>query len=197
MNKHKPGSICTFLMEKWSKTHMLAEAYILDIGCGKGAIGLQLNPYIAEYIGLDLNLEKEVVNAQKNRKFVCGRGEEMPFANRTFDLLLFSMSWHLMENHWQALQEAKRVLKANGLVSILEVADDNENWKSNKLRKDNPLFDSDVYIHKIRLLQHGAYYLKIQQDFEIVEQQTFGIPVPHEPPAMLKYWTLKPRAQLF
>ena len=195
MSQRKPGLLCEYLMQKWSKAMTLAEARILDVGCEKGIISKQLTPYIAGYIGLDFNLDKDERNTHSKRKFVRGRGEEMPFASKTFDIVFFSQSWHLMEDHQKVLQEAKRVLKENGLISILEAAQENENWKSPSLRKGDRSFSPLAYIHKINLLQQAEHYLETQEDFEIVEKQRIEIPVPIIPPqATLNYWTLKPRA---
>lgn len=86
---------------------------ILDIGCGK----YPRVPVEGTYF---LDISKKAIDAlnQKGGKGVVGEIENMPFADKQFDLVVaFEILEHI-EHDQKALQEICRVLKDNGLVFI-------------------------------------------------------------------------------
>ena len=73
---------------------------ILDLGCGDGRLALGAAPYAREVIGLDP--DPEVIRGAKararkagigNARFVVGAGQELPFPDGQFDVVI--LSWTL------------------------------------------------------------------------------------------------------
>jgi len=95
---------------------------LLDIGSGTGyLINMLSQSYEAEYTGLDLspNMISEANKKNiKNAKFVEGRSDALPFEDASFDVVTCSQSFHHYPDTDKALQEARRVLKPNGLYIL-------------------------------------------------------------------------------
>jgi SAM-dependent methyltransferase len=88
--------------------------FVLDVGCGP-----QREPSYAvgsdgEFVGID------PVRGERERSFafVQGIGEYLPFADGSFDRVLFATSLDHVLSPVRALSEARRVLTANGTANI-------------------------------------------------------------------------------
>lgn len=92
---------------------------ILDIGCGTGCLAAKLAGYFpaAEVIGIDLS--PEMVRIAKahypaaNLRFLEGDGEQLPFPDNTFDLVISNASFQWMD-FGKAAEETRRTLKPGG-----------------------------------------------------------------------------------
>ncbi|MDP4012186.1 MAG: class I SAM-dependent methyltransferase [Candidatus Nanoarchaeia archaeon] len=158
-----------YLIEKLSKVIDLSNSRILDIGCGSGRIAKLLGDQVKSYTGIDK--DKEILKKAKSEfskfEFKYGSAEKIPYKIR-FDIVFFSMSWHIVKDFKLALEEVKRVLNKEGILVILEPSEETTNWSSPKLRKDNPEFDEIIYNDKLKCLKLAENYLKNQTIFKIV-----------------------------
>jgi ubiquinone/menaquinone biosynthesis C-methylase UbiE len=95
----------------------------LEIGYGAGAVMLALAPAVEDLHGIDLDADPEPV-----RRLLASRGQhatlvqgsvyDLPYADRTFDLVVsFSVFEHLAE-YRRALKEVARVLTPGGLFLL-------------------------------------------------------------------------------
>ena len=100
----------------------LREKSILDIGCGPMGGLLQiidcdkkttLDPLNYEY----LRLFPEFYNS--GIRYVTGRGEEMPFATNSFDLVMSTNAFDHAEDPYRVLTEMDRVLKPGGYIALM------------------------------------------------------------------------------
>ena len=115
-----------FIKEKTIITQSLKtgkDQKILDIGCGTGEFSGLFNK--ENYTGIDIN--KEYINfaKTKNKKnFLVMDATDLKFADNTFDAILIMAVLHHLEltGMERVLSEAKRVLKPNGKILILEDA---------------------------------------------------------------------------
>lgn len=102
-----------------------ADIKLLEIGCGDGRITCCLH---AEYDRL-VAIDPDVAAINRAREeypqidFRVGSGEFLDFAEKTFDVVLFSLSLH-HQNGEKALQQVKRVLAPGGKVLVVEPAVD-------------------------------------------------------------------------
>ena len=67
---------------------------------------------------------KDVVVLEPHRpniKFIEGGGENVPVPDKYFDKVVASASFHHFSDQDKALEEIKRVLKADGKIIILEI----------------------------------------------------------------------------
>ena len=97
---------------------------VLDVGCGEGVLTLEWAKALADQpvVGLDLadpKLEAEWRDrARPNLSFVVGRGEELPFGEREFDLVAAIETLEHVEDPELTLAEMRRVARRHLLVSV-------------------------------------------------------------------------------
>ena len=102
--------------------------------------------------------EKSVEAARRNIsgvKFLVGSGERLSFANESFDIVLFSYSLH-HQDCVKALAEAKRVVRQDGQILIIEPTPDGE------------------YTLLVSIFEKDEI-LRLQQTLEYVSSSTFNI----------------------
>jgi demethylmenaquinone methyltransferase/2-methoxy-6-polyprenyl-1,4-benzoquinol methylase len=111
--------------------HIVPEhpALVLDVACGPAGVSLQIAKRTkADVIGLDLTLDmlrqgqRNVAEGKMvNRiSLVAGRGEQLPFADETFDALTFTYLLRYVDDPQATLLELARVVKQGGVVANLE-----------------------------------------------------------------------------
>lgn len=103
---------------------------VLDVGCGAGvdtlvaaaktgpggrAVGIDLVSEMLQRAGE--NLRKTTLG---NVSFAEASAEELPFADRSFDVVLSNGVFNLIPDKLRALREAWRVLKPNGRLMIAD-----------------------------------------------------------------------------
>lgn len=102
----------------------LAGSRILDIGCGKGTLARSLSERGARVVGVDPNLKalEAARKAVPAGAFYQAGAEEIPFADQSFDGVIFLNSLHHVPKlaMRQALREADRVVKATAPIVIIE-----------------------------------------------------------------------------
>lgn len=87
---------------------------VLDLGCGTGIIGATLAQTLkASITGTDVRDIRET-----NIPFVPTDGQQLPFPDNTFDVILISYVLHHIEEVETLLQEARRVCR--GIVIVYE-----------------------------------------------------------------------------
>ncbi len=133
----------------------------IDVGTGTGEI-LRLLPENSQKIGIDLSLQmlkvaKEKLKNKKNTFFIKCSALYLPFKNSSVSNIFYSLVFRHLENE-KALKEAKRVLRQNGQISILDVGKPNS-----KLLFKFILFFSDKLFRPIGRL----IYSKEEYDYFI------------------------------
>jgi ubiquinone/menaquinone biosynthesis C-methylase UbiE len=100
---------------------------VLDVGCGEGALVRRLASRGARAVGLDpsaMALERARRDGASGptARYVEGAAEALPFADSSFDLVIFFNSLHHVpaESMDAALGEAARVLRSGGVVYVQE-----------------------------------------------------------------------------
>src|SRR5271163_997253 len=110
--------------------HIVPEhpALVLDVACGPAGVSLQIAERTdADVVGLDLTLEmlrqgRRNVGARgmdDRISLVAGRGEQLPFADQTFDALTFTYLLRYVDDPQATLRELIRVVKPGGVVANL------------------------------------------------------------------------------
>ncbi len=98
---------------------------IVDVGCGGGALTHRLAADGARTVGVDPSaaaIAQASANAGAGERYVVGRAEELPLADRHADTVTFLNSLHHVGSAAlaQALAEARRVLRAGGVLYVQE-----------------------------------------------------------------------------
>jgi len=106
-----------------------AGARVLDVGCGTGLLTsriAQRHPQV-EVIGIDASRPMirvaERKRASANCRFQQALGEDLPFPDRSFELVSSALFFHHvdLELKQQTLQEIRRVLKPGGQLLIADM----------------------------------------------------------------------------
>jgi SAM-dependent methyltransferase len=97
----------------------LEDARVLDDGCGIGTYVRQLSEVAKEAYGLDYELERVAEGARLGRSgLVCGAGEQLPFKDAVFDLVLSNEVIEHVGDDRQAVAEMARVTRPGGRIVI-------------------------------------------------------------------------------
>ena len=93
---------------------------VLDIGTGSGLFAEEFYKRDLKVTGVDIN--PDMLKAAKTNvpegDFRLAGAEELPFDDKSFDLVFMGMVFHEVDNHLKVLQEAKRTAKK--AIVILE-----------------------------------------------------------------------------
>lgn len=134
---------------------------LLDIGCGAGKFTRLMAQRGAEVSGIDANPEV-IAEAQRAAAeaglaiaFYHGRGEALPFADRSFDIVVFSNSLHHMGDMDGALQDAARVLAPDGFLYVMEPVAWGDYHEATKLVNDETAVRASAYAAVQRLPARG------------------------------------------
>jgi SAM-dependent methyltransferase len=141
-------------------------AHVLDAGCGSG-YGAAEFPGVAGVVAMDISAEA-VTHARREFSrfgvhFLQGACESLPFADRSFDLVVaFEVIEHL-ERWPQLLAEASRVLRPSG---ILLVSTPNKSWyaESRAAAGPNP--------YHVREFEYGEFKTALEDVFTHVHLWT-------------------------
>jgi ubiquinone/menaquinone biosynthesis C-methylase UbiE len=100
---------------------------LLEIGCGEGRITAQLAGKATCLVAVDPSAEDLLNAARRVDKALFSRasGVHLPFADRSFDTVLFTLSLHHQDSRL-ALKEAGRVVAPDGRILVMEPAVDGE-----------------------------------------------------------------------
>ena len=112
------------------KSGLTPSMKVLDLGCGNGIVSNQLSKLLkdGEVVGMDRSDELFNLASRKyldvpNLSFVKGDVYALPFQNESFDFVYARFLFQHLVDPLKALLEIKRVLKPEGVVSLIDVDD--------------------------------------------------------------------------
>jgi len=88
--------------------------WLLDVGCGTG---VSTSLFECNKIGIDPS-EKLIFQAVKRIPAIIGKGEELPFNDGIFDIVVCITAIHNFEDYKKGISEMKRVCKEGGRIII-------------------------------------------------------------------------------
>lgn len=124
---------------------------LLDVGCGAGKFTRLMAKRGANVSGMDANAEviaeaeRAAAEAGLAIAFHHAKGEAMPFADGSFDVVVFSNSLHHMTDMAGALKEAARVLTADGWLYVMEPVACGNYHEATKLVNDESAVRAQAY----------------------------------------------------
>jgi ubiquinone/menaquinone biosynthesis C-methylase UbiE len=91
--------------------------HVLEMCCGTGIVGRNLQAAGWHVCGVDLTRE---MAEEANHYFPCipTPAENIPFLDRSFDVVVMRQAYFLLEDGQKALTEASRVLKSDGVMVL-------------------------------------------------------------------------------
>lgn len=140
----------------------LADRLVLEIGCGDGRITSLLSAHTKKLVAIDP--DPELIGQARTEMpgvdFRLAKGEDLPFSDNSFDLVLFTLSLHHQDSS-AALGEATRVLKRDGRILVVEPAEDGEverfftlvhDEKKAKKEAQHAIRQSDLILEKSEII---------------------------------------------
>jgi malonyl-CoA O-methyltransferase len=104
---------------------------ILDLGCGTGYFTRQLQELFPEacVVGIDLALgmvkaASSEINNSSGIQYLCADAQNLPFADRSFDLVFSNCCLMYIPNLRSLTQELHRILKIDGLLLFTALGPD-------------------------------------------------------------------------
>jgi len=91
---------------------------VFENGLGLGAYLARLESDAKQAIGLDVELERTIQARQHVQQVICGIGEQLPFSNDYFDLILSNEVLEHVNDDFQVIKEMVRSLKPGGRIVI-------------------------------------------------------------------------------
>jgi ubiquinone/menaquinone biosynthesis C-methylase UbiE len=138
-SKDLPTLKLRYLMQLLAKRKH-KRAKLLEVGSGSGRILASIrerDPFL-DLTGIDISKEQcklaQKVSKERGTKitFVCGDGERLPFADNSFDYVIFFDFLEHIEHPQQALGEICRVLKKGGYIYAVTPAENHGIYKLSK-----------------------------------------------------------------
>ncbi len=91
---------------------------VLENGCGIGMYVNKITPYADEVIGLEYDFERAILAHENNTHILNAVGEELPFSDHCFDLILSHEVLEHVRDDRKAVVEIIRTLKPGGRAVI-------------------------------------------------------------------------------
>ncbi len=113
---------------------------LLDVGCGSG---ISTSVWSCDCTGIDPS-DNLIAVAKKNHpklRFYVGRAEELPFPDKSFDVVICITAVHNFHDIRRGIEEMKRVGKDRFVITVLR--------KSNKIEEIEKLIILNFKVKKI------------------------------------------------
>jgi SAM-dependent methyltransferase len=92
--------------------------WVLENGCGVGEYLQRLEEFTDHAIGLEVDFERALAAKSKASRVICASGEQLPFAQNTFNLVLSHEVLEHVQDDRLALKEIFRVLSGRGRLVL-------------------------------------------------------------------------------
>ncbi|MAU09222.1 MAG: hypothetical protein CL607_05325 [Anaerolineaceae bacterium] len=101
-------------------TQLSGDESVLEVGIGTGRIALPLAPFVSSIYGADISLKmlQRLVEKRGDEEVfpAIGDAHTLPYAENSFDVVLVTHVFHLVEDPVAVLAEIGRVLKPDGFL---------------------------------------------------------------------------------
>jgi len=94
----------------------LEDRWVLDVGCGIGTYVRRMREFSPHVYGIDVSAER--LRESGLSGLVAGAGETLPFADASFDVIVFNEVIEHVRDDRQTIADALRVLREGGRVVI-------------------------------------------------------------------------------
>jgi SAM-dependent methyltransferase len=102
------------LIEALVRRHLKPDSSVLDLGCGRGGVVELFWRDVKLAAGLDPDVPSLVEHRAHGMPVVTGRGEQLPFAGDSFDVIVCVWVLEHLRSPETVLREVRRVLRPDG-----------------------------------------------------------------------------------
>jgi ubiquinone/menaquinone biosynthesis C-methylase UbiE len=96
----------------------LEDRWILDVGCGIGTYVRRFRDFSPHVFGIDVSLPRLQEGSRSVPGLLAAKGEQLPFADASFDVVVFNEVIEHVDDDRQTIKDALRVLRGDGLIVI-------------------------------------------------------------------------------
>ncbi len=147
----------------------IGKGKVLDIGCGRGWFMSRLQEKGYEVFGIDISPPR-LKEASRYGAVIMASADKLPFKDSSFDIITSLTVLHHMDNPWHVIDDARRVLKENGIIYITESVEDNPVFLL--MRKAYPCWGGDPVKARFKRLQIKTALSR--NGFHILSEETWG-----------------------
>lgn len=101
------------------RAHLRPDAYVLDIGCGRGGLVEQLGHSLTDVVGIDPDLASLHAHRLPELPRTAALSDHLPFPANHFDVAFASWILEHLERPWQTFSELARVLRPGGVFVFI------------------------------------------------------------------------------
>src|SRR6202049_732814 len=101
-------------LEALVRSHLSPESQVLDLGCGRGGVVELFWREVHLAAGLDPDVPSLAEHRAPGMPVIRGRGENLPFAGESFDLVVCLWVLEHLESPEVTFREVRRVLRPSG-----------------------------------------------------------------------------------
>lgn len=153
----------------------LEDSSVLEIGTGNGMMTFSIAPFCKWYTAVEpsermIESGKEINEHFKlrNLEWIKAKGEKLPKnLYEKYDLVIFSNSFHILEDLEKGFSQALLALKPGGIIWILEP---NKLFADTRLQPKHSDYDEDLFNKKKDVLRRARHFLKSEatKDLDIL-----------------------------
>jgi SAM-dependent methyltransferase len=152
---------------------------VLDVGSGEGHLSRMMAKQGAQVIGIECSprqMKKALsYDRVRDEKFMDGIGQDLPFEDACMDVVVFFNSLHHIpvEEQFNALKEAVRVLRPDGYIYISEPVADGPHFELLKPIDDETYVRAKAYEALKRYDELGLKWVKEEVYNHPVRRKSF------------------------
>ena len=134
---------------------------MLDLGCGDGSLTVEMGRFAERVIGVDYN--PELLASARQRMDRLGLEHVTLLAEdvgslslepQSVDVAVFSQSLHHLDEPFNGIRQAYRLLRPGGLLAVMELAAHDQLWVLEKLKHKWPGFEQE---HLLKMMQEAGF----------------------------------------
>lgn len=108
------------ILQHWFQRRHLHNLTVLDVGCSSGLITQYIGVYCGKTIGIDVDphaikIARKEYGAKPNVSFKLASGTNLPFKDRSFDIVICNQVYSYVVNPKRLMDEIYRVSKVGGI----------------------------------------------------------------------------------
>jgi SAM-dependent methyltransferase len=96
----------------------LEDAWLLDVGCGIGTYVRRFREFSPHSYGIDVSVKRLQEGSKTLPNLLAAKGERLPFADSSFDVLVFNEVIEHVDDDRQTIRDALRVVRPGGHLVI-------------------------------------------------------------------------------
>ena len=142
----------------------LEDRRILDVGCGVGTYVRRFRELSPHTFGIDVSLDR--LREARLAGLVVAKGERLPFADASFDVLVFNEVIEHVEDDRRTIEDALRVIRDDGHIvlyapnRLYPFETHGIQWKGSYRFGNIPLVNYLPTAYRDRLVPHARAYTK-------------------------------------